>query len=176
MNIKTNNITIRKAIPTDAKGIAKCHRLGWIKAHVNEEYNITKEDIKTYLGNIKTSEANFAKYIKKGTPHYVAIHNNKIVGYTSSFKDGNDWTGSTYLNPKYIRQGIGTKLKKSLYANFNNGEYFFVGMAINNKASQALNKNFGFKDTGERKEYKLGNTGKSFPLMFMAKTFEKKEN
>jgi ribosomal protein S18 acetylase RimI-like enzyme len=167
-------IEIRKAKPLDAQGIARCHRLGWIEAHVNPDYDITKSDIEEYLEDLETSQSNFKKYVEKGTPYYVAIVDNEVVGYTGCFKDGNDWTGSTYLDPKYIRQGIGTKLKEALFTHFTSGEYFFVGMAVNNKAPQALNKKFGFKDTGERKDFKLGDSGKSFPLMFMGRTFEKK--
>jgi len=167
------NIIIRKARLEDAAGIANVQQKGWILAHVNKAYNITKKDIETHLGSIQTITKNFTKYLMNKTPYYVAEDSDsRILGYVGTHKDGNDWSGGIYIHPDSVGKGIGTRLLTSLFKEFeNSGIYFCVGIAIYNTASIAIFKKFEFSDTGERKSYKLKLGNKSIPLLFMKRQF-----
>lgn len=166
-------IKIRLAKVDDIKGISKVHKEGWLSTYVNEEFNITKEDILSRNFNDKARIQRWMDLIRKQglESHFwvaeiINKKENKIVAFCIARKleENNEFV--IYILPKFQSQGIGSKLMRKMLVWFGDGKIKIHVVSYNQKAINFYIKH-GFKKRGKR-GHKLPN-GKIMPGFNMIK-------
>ncbi|MEI6462096.1 MAG: GNAT family N-acetyltransferase [bacterium] len=141
----------------------------WLDTYVNEQFDITKEDIEIHRSiNAETIQKQ-SKYFELNTSKcFIAKVDDKIVGYAWPRVENNkNEVGAIYILTKYQRQGIGKKLMEKVFEYFHNEDIYVECAMYNTKAIEFYKKN-GFEITNnkENKFHEL-KTGKKIPLIEM---------
>ncbi len=108
---------------------------------------------KTILKSVSKyySDENFARnfeQIKKGNSKFIlVIESKKIIGYAHVCKNKRRWEViRIYVNPKFIRKGIGTKLlqKVEVFLRKKNVKSYTIYPHVKNKIAVNFYKKYGF--------------------------------
>ena len=143
------NLVIRKATVEDAEGKGYVHYQSWMETYTS----LFSED---YIKSLKLEKfVKLAKDYPENT--YVALMNNKIVGYSCYLKSRDedlDDTGeimAIYLLKKYQGLGIGKKLLEVCYKELRKYSKLSLWVLGMNKQAIAFYEHHGFIADGKTK-------------------------
>lgn len=169
----TNNIKFELAKIEDILGIAEVQKSTWLATYVNEEYNITTEDI---LARNFTSPERIEKWQKKFVENeitrkiFIAKEIDKVIAFCVTEKgiDQNELK-AIYVLPNYQGQGIGKKLIQQALDWLSDDKDITMGVVKYNNQAINFYQKFGFYDTGDLppEECVKLPTGKVFPEIRM---------
>ncbi len=155
-SLETDAVDIKRAVPEDAEAIMNLKRQAWLKAYVNEDHNISTEDIEkkfpedslpNAIKNWQEGIASEQDTDEKAT--FVARIDGKVVGYTSPCtEDGQRRLGALYVTPDVQGTGIGSKLLESALKWHGSDEDIFVHVVSYNTAV-GFYEQHGFQETGK---------------------------
>jgi len=161
-----NQIKIRKATQKDAYAIRRIQHDTWLSAYVNDEYDITSEDIEAKNFLSKESIEKTYKFLKENPNCWVAEVEGKVVGFVwPQIKDRKHRVGSIYILPDYQRMGIGSRFMNKVFK-VHKGYDIYLNVVAYNKSAIKFYEKFGFKKTGEKKDHPMPN-GKVIPTVEM---------
>lgn len=149
---------IHLAQPNDAEEVYELFKTTWLDTYVNEEYDISEDDILSKYPRDKRQET-----IKKYKKFYKIMNNNperfetnvfiykedeKIKGLVSINKKEPIEIGAVYILPESQGQGIGKSLMEFALNKIGDQEISIKVASYNNRAIEFY-KNFGFEYYGE---------------------------
>ncbi|MBI5457421.1 GNAT family N-acetyltransferase [Candidatus Kaiserbacteria bacterium] len=169
------DIRIRDAVPDDAEAVEQVRYQGWLATYPNEEFRITREDIKELFRpqlspeGIENRRHKISEVQKTGR-YVVAKVDGRIVGFCIliRYEEKNQLRG-IYVLPGYQGKGVGKALWQEVRASIDPKMDTYVELAAYNAVAIGFYSKFGFKDTGRRfsnESQKLKN-GAKIPEMEM---------
>jgi ribosomal-protein-alanine N-acetyltransferase len=105
----------------------------------------------------------FRECLKAGYPAWVALQQQKIVGYgIISVAAGESHILNICVDPDYQRRGIGKKLFSALLtaSRILGANRIYLEVRKSNRRALLMYENFGFDEIGERKRYYRDHDGK----------------
>ena len=140
------NIIIRKSTHLDDGVIEEISYKTWLGVYPNKKYGISAQDIKSLFSKKKK------RTINKNRVTYVAIINNKVIGYSSGcIREGVNQLQAIYILSKYQNKGIGKMLINKLSNEFfDKNKDTVINVATYNTNAINVYKKMGFVDTGKR--------------------------
>jgi len=146
-------LKIKTISEKDLKSAHKIYNYYIINSYSNfEEKKLTFKDF----------YKNYKKIINKKLPYLVALYDEKVVGiaYLNQFREKSGYRfafeNTIYIHNKYIKQGIGSKLLKTLInlskKNKNIKLIIAVIGSIDSQSSIKIHQKLGFKKVGKIKK------------------------
>ncbi len=174
-----SRIIISPAKIEDVSAIKDVQEKSWLATYVNQEFNITEDDIKLQFseknnGSGKIVLKKIQDYLlDQNTLSLVAKENNLLVGFCTIKKhlDHNQIV-KLYILPTAQRKGIGTKLFKEATNWFDKKDIKLTVVQYNQKAINFYKK-LGFKEEPNNQKLIPINkliSGKALPLIRMRLT------
>ncbi len=177
MNIikEKNNTKVEKVNSSDIWGIFAVQKITWLATYVNEENNITREDI---LKKDFSSQERYERWHKTLVENkvnnniWIIKENKKVIAFcTAEKKIENNKIGAIYVLPDYQGQGLGTALILKAMEWLGNKKEIFLDVVVYNLKAKHFYCKFGFQEIGETPHQELSKlpSGKTLPEIRMAK-------
>ena len=118
------------------------------------------------------SEETLLSAFKTGTKFFVAVKNNKVLGYVGiSCIIDEGYITNVAVFPEYRRMGVGSALLNRVFSHARDEGLSFVSLEVreSNSGAVALYEKFGFKTEGKRKKFY---SNPSEDALIMTKRFE----
>lgn len=164
-------ISIRLAkTKKDVSGFVSVQAKTWAETYQNPERGLTKEMIVKHFKKRNTEEKILKRFKLLKDPtnkHWVAKDNDKVIGWLGCFKDFEKQSGGVgiYILPEYQRKGIGRKMLKKGFRWLSNMKYIEIGVLEYNEKAIEWYKRLGFRFTGEKEDFTIGEfVGKNWVL------------
>lgn len=169
----SSKITILLANPTDVPTMAEIRKQGWLSTYVNEEYEITREDILSEDFDSAEKIKSWQEFMVKPFNHtLIADVDGKIVGFAIGRKDTDfNYIKAIYILDQYQGLGIGKMLVEKILAWLGTDKKIKLNVAVYNEKAIKFYEKFGFvkgKLAETTNDDKLG-TGKIIPELEMLK-------
>jgi len=143
------SINIESAKPVDAQGIIDVQKNTWLATYVNEEYDITAEDIEMQYADNESIKKGWQERIEDNKPgrHYiVARQGNDIVGFCYAREDDDkNKIQSLYVLPKCQGTGTGGTLLQEALRRLGDEKDIYLGVASYNEGAIAFYEHMGFE-------------------------------
>ena len=166
---------ITKAIASDAEALSNIKLAIWLDTYLNEELNITAEDIyaKDFLCKERIATRAAHMEVDDGINYtLVARIDTQIVGYGRVTRgDVFDEVATLYVLPQWQGMKIGTRLMRQLLSWLGDDHVVKVGVVLYNKKAIKFYQKFNFK-LGEivNHDNPVFPSGKDLPEVEMIRT------
>ncbi len=172
-----DEIKIRPTLESDIEEIVDINHRAWLKAYVNEEHDITVEDIenKDWSQKLQRWQDKFRKdAVDNSFTYFVAEKNGQIVGFIILKNDPQaPWNQphALYVDPNFQNQGVGSRLMDKAVEYFGNQKDMIADVVSYNNQAIKFYEKLGFKYLEKAENFPVGN--KFMPIQRM---ILKKEN
>lgn len=170
------DLTVRRALPSDVVHIQEVYYKTWLATYPDAELGITVDDIEDWFKH-RHNENHLRTSVERlivpphGEMMLVAVLEKKVVGLCRAIKHA-QWNElrALYVLPAHHRQGLGTLLWKNATKHFQMRNPTFVHVATYNSNTIYFYEHLGFRATGKHwrnEEFRM-KSGSIIPEMQMA--------
>lgn len=158
-----SEMTIRKALPSDAEAIALVQKESWLSTYCSPAYHVTRENILAWFSDFDARTKRWAKRIHmldwKTNGVWVAHNCEQILGFVApKVADEKARVGAIYLLPEAQGKGIGSALLGKVFELFPDRDIYLDVVTYNTSAIRFYTKH-GFLPTGERTMFPVEHEG-----------------